>query len=330
MKKLVIILVILTLTFALVACKRIDQALDNEDDSSPVTEGAVPDVVEATSPDAVTLLDAPETTTPAFMFNLENIPLIDGSTATIPLIEAVYSVLLGVPRDQAAQMVSTSGTDSAYDNLIWGDAGILLVYSPSPHVLENAKNNGIELEMAPIGRDGLVFLVNNVNPVKSLTPEEIVSIYSGEITNWKAAGGEDVEIKAFQRPDRSGSQTMMDELVMKGIPMAQTEAEYVIGEMGGLIDAVALYDNAQSAIGYNVYYFVSKMEINENVRMLAVGGVEPSTESISDGSYPLVSDFYAVIKKDTPPDSPARILYDWIQSADGQNLIKHEGYATAG
>ena len=265
----------------------------------------------------------------AFTFTEENMPIIDGSTATIPLIEAVYSVLLGIPRSDAAQMVNTSGTDNAYNKLIMSEADILLVYSPSPQSLENARDSGVELEMAPIGRDGLVFLVNKVNPVQSLTPEQLVSIYSGMTRNWKDIGGEDVEIKAFQRQYLSGSQTMMNELVMKGVPMAETETEYVIGEMGRLVDAVAHFDNAKSAIGYNVYYFVSKMEMNENVRMLAIGGALPSTESISDGSYPFVSDFYAVIRKETPKDSPARILYNWIQSTDGINLVRHEGYATA-
>jgi len=33
----------------------------------------------------------------AYTFTAENMPIIDGSTATIPLIEAVYSVLLGIP-----------------------------------------------------------------------------------------------------------------------------------------------------------------------------------------------------------------------------------------
>ena len=266
----------------------------------------------------------------AFVFTTKNMPVIDGSTATIPLIEAVYSVLLGIPRDEAALMVNTSGTDNAYERLIWGDADILLVYAPSPTVFNSANSNNVELEMSPIGRDGLVFLVNIANPVSSLTPEQLVLIYSGKVDNWSEVGGEDVMIKAFQRPYRSGSQTMMDELVMRGAQMAEAEPAYVISEMGGLIEVVAQFDNAQSAIGYNVYYFVSQMEMNENVRMLAVGGVTPSTQSISDGSYPFVSDFYAVIRSDTPEGSPARLLFDWIQSGDGQALVRHEGYATAG
>ena len=310
MKRLIIVIIIMALIPAFASCKPAGQPSPAE-------------------PPAQTEPGSQTQATPAYVFTEENMPVIDGSTATIPLIEAVYSVLLGIPRSEAAEMVKTSGTDNAYDSLIWGEAEILLVYSPSPQVLENTKNEGIELEMAPIGRDGLVFLVNISNPVESLTPGQLVSIYSGKTRNWKEVGGADATIKAFQRPYRSGSQTMMDELVMKGVPMAETEGELVIGMMGDLVDAVAVFDSSQPSIGYNVYYFVSRMEMNENVRLLAIDSVEPTTESISDGSYPFVSDFYAVIRADTPAESPARVLYDWIQSADGQNLVRHEGYATA-
>ncbi|WP_279401693.1 substrate-binding domain-containing protein [Piscibacillus salipiscarius] len=65
------------------------------------------------------------------------------------------------------------------------------------------------LNMTPIGREAFVFFVHADNPVDSLKVEEIQGIYSGNITNWKEVGGEDVEIRAFQRPEGSGSQTML-------------------------------------------------------------------------------------------------------------------------
>ena len=326
MKKHIIFIIAAALVFSLASCKKAEQPQVESNQPPGTASPAAPPESAATAATGQT----PAAETEAFRFTTENMPVIDGSTATIPLIEAVCSVLLGIPRAEASLMVNTSGTDNAYEKLIWGGADILLVYAPSPSVFDSARYNDVELEMAPIGRDGLVFLVNVANPVESLTPRQLISIYSGETTNWKEVGGGNTEIKAFQRPYRSGSQTMMDELVMKGVPMAEAEPEYVISEMGGLIEEVAQYNNAQSAIGYNVYYFVSQMEMNENVRMLAVDGVAPSTQSISDGSYPFISDFYAVILTDTPEDSPARILYNWIQSADGQSLVRHEGYATAG
>jgi len=253
---------------------------------------------------------------------MDNMPRIDGSTANIPLIGSVYSVLLGVPRAEADAMVSISGTDNAYNRLSNGDADLLLVYGPSPDT------STAGFDMAPIGRDGLVFLVNKLNPVDSLTPDQIVRIYSGEVTNWRAVGGENIAIRAFQRQYLSGSQTMMDALVMKGTPMADTEKEFVIAEMEGLVSVIASYNNAKSAIGYNVYYFVTRMVLDPNIKLLKVDGVTPTTESISDGTYPFVADFYVVIRTKEPAKSPARILFDWIQSADGQSLVASEGYSS--
>jgi len=37
---------------------------------------------------------------------------------------------------------------------------------------------------------------------------------------------------------------------------------------------------------------------------------------------------YLMVRDDEPAGSPARILYNWIQSTNGQSLVKNEGYAT--
>jgi phosphate transport system substrate-binding protein len=276
---------------------------------------------------------SPETTAPpsptvnGFKFTAENMPRMDGSTATIPLITAVRSVILGQPREEDFKV---SGTDKAYVQLIDGNTDMLLVYAPAQATLDYAAAQGVKLEMAPVGKDALVFLVNVKNPVSSLTAEQLVGIYSGAVTNWKEVGGADAGILAYQRQQLSGSQTMMDKLVMKGTPMAKAPSEFVIGEMGGLVDAVAVYDGAEHAIGYNVYYYVSRMKLDDNIRLLKVNGVEPSTETITSGAYPFVNDFYAVIRADAPADSPERILFDWMLTENGQNLVAHEGYATVG
>lgn len=181
--------------------------------------------------------------------------------------------------------------------------------------------------MAPIEKDGLVFLVNKKNPVDSLTHQQFVDIYSGK-TTWKDVGGNDAEIIAYQRQLVSGSQTMLNKLVMKGTPMAEAPATQIIGTMGSLVDAVAVYDGAENAIGYNVYYYVSRMKLDENIKLLSVDGVEPSTENISSGAYPFVNDFYAVIRADAPEGSLECVLYEWMQSEEGQRLVAHESYAT--
>ena len=279
-------------------------------------------MVRETAPPIVVTTDPNEV---IFEFTEKNMPVIDGSTATIPLAYALKSVLLGKPMDEVE--VNFSGTSSAYHNLMQEGSDILIVYEPPQELIDRYTDFYDQIEMAPIGRDGLVFLINAENSVEGLTAEQIKEIYKGNLTNWSEVGGADIAIKTYKRNSTSGSQALMEKLVMKGEEMLATESEMIIGAMGMLVEMVAQYDNSGSAIGYNVFYYVTRMNLDGNVRLLEVDGVAPTTESISKGDYPFVNDFYAVIRKDEGESSPARILYNWLQGEDGQALVKHEGYS---
>jgi ABC-type phosphate transport system substrate-binding protein len=184
------------------------------------------------------------------------------------------------------------------------------------------------LEITAIGRDGLVFLVNSSNPVDSLTLEQLVGIYEGNINNWEDVGGESRLIKAFVRNRSSGSQVMMDKLVMNGRSMAQGPTELVVETMGGLLNAVAAsYTNESSAIGYSVFYYFSQMFAGDDVKCLRVEGVEASLETISSGEYPLVNDFFVAIRSDEPEGSAARIVFDWLTGEKGRKCVIDAGYA---
>jgi hypothetical protein len=96
--------------------------------------------------------------------------------------------------------------------------------------------------------------------------------------------------------------------------------------MGGLVDMIASYDNGKNAIGYNVYYYVTQMKRDENIKLLSIDGAAPSPETIGSGEYPFVNDFYAVIRKDALENSPARLVFNWLQTADAKKLMAREGY----
>lgn len=259
----------------------------------------------------------------SFRFTEENFPRLDGSTATIPLGEAIQSVLLGKPRSECS--VTFSKTSGAYRALAANEADVLVVYDGGEATREEVDADEL-FETAPIGRDALVFLVNKDNPVDNLTTEQVQQIFSGELTNWSQVGGNDEEIRAYQRGIGSGSQALMDKLVMKGLEMGDPETIPMIGGMGGLVDAVADYTGGPTGIGYNVFFYVTEMYKNPNIKLISVDNVMPGYETIADGSYPFISDFYAVIRVKEPLDSPARILYDWLQTEEAQNLIKSENY----
>ena len=193
--------------------------------------------------------------------------------------------------------------------------------------LEEAK---VELESKPIGRDALVFIVNENNPVKSLTQQQLKDIYAGKITNWKDVGGEDLNIVAFQRGEDSGSQTLFKKLLIQDGELMDPPTELAPAAMGELVDSIAAYNNSANAIGFSVYYYIDQMYSQPGLRLLAVDDVTPSNDTIADESYPLCNEFYAVIHPDAAADSPERILYDWLDTDAGQDCIKKSGYVAVG
>ncbi len=270
----------------------------------------------------------PEPTVETFTFTRENLPRLDGSTSTAPLAEAVCSVLLGENREEVADLVHFTKTTNAYYNLLHGQVDLLIVGEPNETVLEEKEASGFQWDRAPFATDAFVFVVNEDNPVDSITVDQAKRIYTGEITNWKELGGEDREIVPFQRNAEAGSQALMEKLVMQGTPMMEPPTGYVVGTMGQLMEAVKSYDGSPGAIGYSVYYYAEEMKMAQGLKLLALEGVAPTPETIRSEEYPLVNPKYVVIPADAAEDAPNRILYNWLLSEEGQKLVAHEGYVS--
>lgn len=258
------------------------------------------------------------------IFSLENYPKIDGSTVTLPLAEAFKANFTGT--DIKDVNVSHSKTHNAYVNLINGDTDLILVTAPSEDEKKLAKEKGVEFEIVPIVKDAFVFFVNTDNPVESLTLEQIQNIYSGDIKNWKDVGGENERILAYQRPENSGSQSGMLELVMKGKKMMKPLTETVSQTMEDIIDVISDYSNGKNAIGYSYYYYATQMYTNDKMKMLAVNGIDPTYENIKTGLYELQTQYYAVIRRNEEQNSETRKLLNAMKSERGQNVAKEAGY----
>ena len=175
-----------------------------------------------------------------------------------------------------------------------------------------------------------MFIVNEENPVQSLTQQQLRDIYAGRITSWKDVGGADSPIVAFQRGVDSGSQTLFKKLLIdKGDgQLMAAPTELAPADMGGLVDSVAEYNNSANAIGFSVYYYIDQMYSKPGLRLLAVDGVTPGNDTIADESYPLCNEFYAVVHADAAPDSPQRKVYDWLDTDEGRRCIEKAGYVT--
>ncbi len=254
-----------------------------------------------------------------------DIPIMDGATALYPLYsafaQATYPEKVYKIDDSEVQCNTTT---EAYDNLFSGRVDVIFVAQPSKEQMEVAKAANLDLQLTPIGKEAFVFFVNTKNPVSEITTEQIQSIYSGKITNWKEIGGNNESIRAFQRPDNSGSQTMLQKL-MDGKNLMTPPKEDVVEGMGGIIEQTASYRNYKNAIGYSFLFFATQMVKDDKIKLLKVDGVYPDRDTIKSKKYPLSADFYAVtVGKKRSPN--VERLIEWILSPQGQYIVEKTGY----
>jgi phosphate transport system substrate-binding protein len=221
------------------------------------------------------------------------------------------------------------GTHEAYLHLLGEGNGaqpaadlILVAREPSEDELAAAKHKGIIFDVRPVALDAFIFLANIDNPVSNLSLAQIRDIYGGKHTNWNEVGGKDAAIEAFIRNRNSGSQELMEKLVMQGRPITVKASATVTGMMG-VIERISETPNG---LAYSVYYYEQVMVPDPRNKLLGVDGVHPTRATIANRQYPLVSEVYVVTRKGIEADSATARLRDWLLSDDGQRLVGASGY----
>ena len=150
--------------------------------------------------------------------------------------------------------------------------------------------------------------------VEDLSVEDIAKIFTGEITNWKDLGGEDLEIAVLGREDGSGTRSAFEEIVgVEGTCVYKNE----YGSTGDVIGNVASNPNA---IGY-----ASLSAVNDTVKALKVGGVAPSEETVKDGSYAIQRPFVMVTVEGTELSPAAQAFLDYAMSDEVAEYIAAAG-----
>ena len=263
-----------------------------------------------------------ESTNYQFAFK-DNMPRVDASLATQPLMNELVSYLGGENALKIAKDNYTN-THPGYVKLINNETDLIIVTEPSKEELALAKKANVELEITKVVNEGFVFFINSKNKVDNLKLSDIRDIYSGKITNWKTVGGNDATIIAYQRPVNSGSQTGMLSLVMKDLKLKSPTTEEMVETMGGIVDIVADFDNNIDGIGYSYYYYANIMYTSPNIKFLGINGVKPTYETIQNETYPIMTGYYIVTRKDASDNTLK--LKQAILSEDGKRVTKGIGY----
>ncbi|GJJ79459.1 hypothetical protein PcPA57_01790 [Pasteurella canis] len=261
----------------------------------------------------------------------QNLPRLDGATALYPVYAAFAQAVYPEPKtdemafhcESAQALVKCSKTKNAYQNLIEGKVDMIFAAGPSKDQLEMAKEKGIEFKLIPIGKEAFVFFVNSQNKVNNLSKEQIVDIYSGKIKNWREIGGENMKIRAFQRPKNSGSQTTLEK-IMGDVPLMAPPTNDVAAGMGGMIEVITEYRNFDNGLGYSFLFFATKMVEAKAIKLLTIDGIAPNRQTILSDEYPYAKEFYVITTGNESPETLAFLA--WIQSEQGKAIITQTGY----
>ena len=165
-----------------------------------------------------------------------------------------------------------------------------------------------------IALDGIAVIVNAQSKVTDLTVEQIAKIFTGEITDWSQVGGDPGTISCIGRESGSGTRDGFESITgTKDACKYQNE----LTSTGEVIAAVASNPNA---IGY-----ASLSAVDETVKAITVGGVEPTEETVLDGSYAIQRNFNFIVSDSTPLSEAAQAFVDFATSADASDLIAGAG-----
>lgn len=258
-------------------------------------------------------------------FTIDELPKLDSSTATLPIMQHTIQSLTDMPMDSIVANYPHSKTAWAYIGLMTGKNDIIFSFPPTEMIKEAARKEGVDLDWIPIAKDAFVFLVNSENPVNDLSIEEIQGIYQGNITNWNQVGGSDSLILPFQRNPDAGSQIVMKEIVMKGLEMIPPKSEELQSSMGTMNENVA-YDNGINSIGYNFRFFVEEMDSTSSIKILDINGVKPSPKNILLDKYPFGGSICAIFRKGDDEKPQIKKVLDFLSSRKGKKMIKQAGY----
>jgi phosphate transport system substrate-binding protein len=230
------------------------------------------------------------------------------------------------PPMEYKSIVQCNKTSEAFQRLIDEETDIIFCYEPSTAEKNAAAEKGKRFNLTPIAHDAFVFIVNEKNNLNTITQRQIRDIYSGRVTNWKNISGVDEPVIAYQRPENSGSQTILQSIMKKDQLMEPILGSEAIAEgMHYMLKKVSAdYYNYNSAIGYTFLFYLTQMAGDSGVKVLALDGVAPTRQTIQNKKYPFTQTVYAITTGNESENTKKFI--EWILSSQGQELVVKTGY----
>lgn len=232
-----------------------------------------------------------------------------GSTSMEKLANALAEGYMTANPDVTVQ-AEFNGSSAGVEQML---SGTVNIGNASRNLKDSEISEGAVENIVAI--DGIAVIVDNANTVTNVTTEDLVKIYTGEISNWNQLGGNDQPIVVIGREAGSGTRGAFEELL-------EIEDMCVYAqELDSTGTVMANVAATPGAIGY-----VSLDVLNDTVSVLSIDGVAASEENIVAGTYSLSRPFVMATKGEVSEQSElVQSFFAYIQSEEGQAIIKQVG-----
>lgn len=236
--------------------------------------------------------------------------VVTGASTLAPLIGEIGKRFEGLyPKVRVD--VQTGGSSRGVADARQGLADIGMV----SRAMKDEEN---DLHAFPVARDGVGIILHKENPIRALTDEQVVAIYTGKSTNWKEVGGKDAPITVVNKAEgRSTLEVFLHYFKMKN---TDVKAQVIIGDNEQGVKTVA---GNRHAIGY---VSIGTAEYDEAqgvpIKLLPVGGIAASTETVRNGTFPLSRPLHIVTR--TLPTGLVKAFIEYAQSHAVHDIIQQQ------
>jgi phosphate transport system substrate-binding protein len=187
----------------------------------------------------------------------------------------------------------------------------------SKEQLEVAPLRGVKFKESVIGSYAVSILVNAENPVSNLTSNQVQSLFTGKITNWKEVGGPDAPVHLYVRDPVSGTYLGFKELAMNNQDYSSHEKFFT--------NYLAIADGVAKDPG-GIGYTGLDLAQHPGTKAVTIDGIAPSAANVNAGKYPYARTlrFYTNDEKETVK---TKDFISFVLAADGQKVLTQMGYA---
>ncbi len=168
--------------------------------------------------------------------------------------------------------------------------------------------------------DGIALIVHASNPLRGLSREQVVDVYTGTISNWQALGWRDARIVVVNKEEGRATLELFEHYFSLKGKFARDVV--IIGPNGQAIATVA--GNPQAL----AYVSIGSAEVavaqGTPIKLLALDGVAATSANVKSGAYGLTRPLNFVTVG--PPQGGAKAFLDFVLTPAGQHLVTEQEF----